>query len=312
MVAEPSTPSNLFTPVCASARARGFSLIEALVAAAVTTFVLGAALSVTLSSRRLYTSDRERTEINQNLRAAFEIVGADLRQAGERLPADFPAILVIDGGGGPDTLILRRNLLDPVLPVCGAIVAGSGAAELRVADSGGTPPAGCAPVLDEDADGWPDNIDVWRDHRNANGGAVWVYAFNPVFRVGEFVLYDRDGFTPDYLHRGDADPWDNGYRPEEQCRVYMLEQRTYSVQGDLLSLRLGDSPDELHVATDLSDFQVRALFTDGTSSDSLDADDDWDQLEAIEITISGAAMVNRRTIRKSLTTRMFPRNVLSL
>ena len=108
-----STRSSPCTRSCAD----GYTLIELLVALAVASALLGATLAVAMSSRESYTTDQNRTRTNQNLRAALDLVGIEIRQSGERLPSDFPALEIVDGAeGAPDRLILRRNLLDEVLP----------------------------------------------------------------------------------------------------------------------------------------------------------------------------------------------------
>ena len=55
------------------------TLLEVLVALALAGLVAGAALSITFSSRNLYTSDRGRTDINQNLRSGIDLLGMELR-----------------------------------------------------------------------------------------------------------------------------------------------------------------------------------------------------------------------------------------
>ncbi len=95
-------------------RRGGFTLVEILVALGIASLLLGVILSTTLGHRRLYVLDQNRTAANQNLRAALDILVADLRQAGERLPLDFPAVEVRNG----TELVLRRNLFDVVLSLC--------------------------------------------------------------------------------------------------------------------------------------------------------------------------------------------------
>src|SRR5262245_33903747 len=90
-----------------------------MVALLVASTIAGATLTIALSSRGLFETDQHRTTVNQNLRAGMDLVGVDVRQSGERMPFDFPAVEIVNGASGaPDTLNLRRNLLDYVLPVC--------------------------------------------------------------------------------------------------------------------------------------------------------------------------------------------------
>ena len=92
------------------------TLMEFMVAIGLSALIALMIVSVALANRNIYQRDIVRTRVNQNVRAALELIGAEVRQAGERLPASFPAIQLTDGGTTtPDTLILRRNLLDDAL-----------------------------------------------------------------------------------------------------------------------------------------------------------------------------------------------------
>jgi type IV pilus assembly protein PilW len=281
---------------------------------AVAAFVMAAALSITLSSRKIYEADQGRTDVNQNLRGALDLVGIDLRQAGERLPADFPALEVVNGAdGAPDTMIVRRNLLNSILPVCEQIDAGSTSDDVRVVDSGAFPPQGCDPVPDDNGDGWPDNIEEWRTYRDAHGGSIQAYVYNPVARQGEFFEYDGEGATDDYFNRGDSDGWHYTYTVAEMCRVYLIEERTFRLDQGVLQYVPGNYPaNPINLVDNLTDFQINAVFSDGTIQPSLAPADDWRDLRAIEITVSGQVQVRQTTMDRTLSARFFPRNILSL
>ena len=94
-------------------------MVELLVTLTVTLLIAAGVLSLALSGRRMYEVDEARTRVNRSLRGAGAFLVADIRQAGERLGDDFPAIEIIDGASGAaDQLILRRNLLPAVFRVC--------------------------------------------------------------------------------------------------------------------------------------------------------------------------------------------------
>lgn len=300
-------------PPCHSTSA-GTSLVEVLVTLSIATTVLGVAMTVILSSRSFYETDQRRTDVNQNLRGALDLVGIDVRQTGARLPADFPAIELLDGAdGAPDRLVVRWNLIAEVLPLCADIAAGGTGSEVRVAFSGGGGPMGCDPVADGDADLWPDNIQAWRDHRDAQGGEVAAYVFNPVDDVGEFFLYDGDGSDADWLHRAGADPWTNEYLVGEQCRIYLLEQRVYELDSDTLRFLVNaDTANAINVAARIVDFQARAAMTDGTLQDAFGPADDRRDLQSIEITLLGQVTQGDEIETGEITARFFPRNILSL
>ncbi len=63
-------------------RARGFSLVELMVALAVGLIVTGAAITVFLSTSRTYDATESLGRVQENLRVAFELMARDIREAG--------------------------------------------------------------------------------------------------------------------------------------------------------------------------------------------------------------------------------------
>jgi prepilin-type N-terminal cleavage/methylation domain-containing protein len=293
--------------------ARGFSLIELLVAMTVTGLIGGVTLSITLSSRDVIETDQGRTKINQNLRGGADLLAIELRQAGERMPNDAPAVGITNGSSGaPDSLFLRRNLLDEVLPVCNNIMSGSNIDVAFVAKKGGKVPNGCGVVPDLDGNGWPDNLDVWRNYRIANGGTVLAYIYNPTTGLGEFFTYDAEDNSTFHIHKSNGTKWTYTYRVKEASRIYMLDQREFRIQDGVLQCIVnGDTDNALNLVSFIEDFQARAVFRDGTILDEMDSSNDWTDLQSVEITLLGRATLRDRDIDRTLVTRLFPRNVLS-
>jgi type IV pilus assembly protein PilW len=250
----------------------------------VTVVIAGATLTIALSTRGMFETDQHRTTINQNLRAGIDLLGIDVRQAGERLPFDAPAVQINDGSGGaPDTLTLSRNMLDYVLPLCKDITAGSNADTVFTAKKklpgSGKIPQGCIPVPDENGDGWPDNLEAWREYRIANGG--------------------------------NADNWQYSYSTNQEPRIYILEQRSFRLQDDILQCIINDdTSNALNLVNRMRDFQVRAVFKDGTIQSTL-AGKTWTDLESLEITLVGGESFGARDMDRTVVTRFFPRNILS-
>jgi type IV pilus assembly protein PilW len=279
-----------------------------LVAMAVVLVVTGAALSLALSSRSLYEKDESRTELLQSLRVSLDLLGTDIRQAGERLPEDFPALVIVDGP--PDQIAVRRNLIDTVLPVCRDV--GTTDEDIFVADLGGAPPLPCNPLPDADADGWRDNLQAWRTYRLANGGAVPAYIYDPVTGNGEFITYDDEDAAGMTIHRDDLDALLFTYPVANGSRVYILEERLYGLDTDMLQITLnGNIASPMHVVQHLTGFQAWANFQDGSVQQTLGAPDVWSDLRSIEIQLDGRVDNRGELVTRTLTAEFFPRNVLS-
>ncbi len=308
--------SKRFTRSCSS----GFTLTELLVAMAITVAIGGGALTLALSSRRMYDVDQARTRANRHLRAAGDFLVSDLHQAGERLSDDFPALEIVNGGiGAPDELFLRRNILSTVLRVC-SDVSGTNR-DIEVAWKPTHPlapaPAGCAPLADDDANGWPDNVDAWRNYRQSNGGLVLAYIYNPVTKLGEFFWYRRDVDAPDaYVVRKKVGTgvWLNSYSLADQSRLYILEERRYRLTGDLLQLIVnGDVTNPTNLVDRMQAFQVRAIYPAATL-DSLRAGDvgyNWVGMDSIEVQLEASVPYRDRQVARAWTSRIMPRNILS-
>lgn len=294
----------------------GFSLLELLVALGVTGIITGATLTIALSSRGMFEIDRHRTTVNQNLRAGIDLLGIDIRQAGERLPFDAPAVQINDGSGAdPDELVLRRNMLDYVLPLCKDITGGSNADSVFIArkkiPGSGKIPQGCIPVPDENGDDWPDNLEAWRAYRVANGGEILAYLHNPVTGDGEFFVYDDEDNSTFHIHKSNAENWTHSYQANQEPRIYILEQRSFRLDGDVLQCIINDDADNaLNLVNRMRNFQVLAIFQDGTTQPTLTGKA-WTDLESLEVTLQAGEAFDERDMERTVVTRFFPRNILS-
>ncbi len=293
----------------------GFSLVELLVSLALASVVGAGVMTLALDARNVFEQDQRRATVNQNLRSGMDLMGIDVRQAGERLPGDAPAVEVTNGtSGAADSLVLRRNLLDYVLPLCKDINAGTSADSVFVGKkkiTGAVPP-GCSPVPDSDHDGWPDNLQAWRAYRIANGGSVLAYIHNPVTGNGEFFPYDAEDNSTFHIHRGNGVAWQYDYAMNQNPRVYLIEQKRYRLSGDTLQCILNENTSAaLNLVNHLKDFQVRALLDDGSVLTSMTATTPWTRLYALELRLEGTETFGKRTIDRTLVSRFFPRNILS-
>ena len=293
----------------------GFSLIEVLVSLVIAMVVTSAAMSMALSSREVFEQDQRRSIVNQNLRSGLGLLGIDVRQAGERMPGDAPAVEIQNGSSGAaDTLILRRNLLDYVLPLCKDINAGSSADSVFVGKKKitGSVPPGCSPVPDSNGDGWPDNLEAWREYRIANGGAVLAYLHNPVTGNGEFFLYDAEDNSTFHIHRQNPGAWLYDHLMSQNPRIYIIEQKRYRVLGDTLQCIINENTaGALNLVNHIKDFQVKALLDDGSVLTSMASTTPWTRLYALEVRLDGTKPFGKRTINRTMVSRFFPRNILS-
>ena len=280
-------------------------MIELLVVCFLGLLLTALTLTLTETQRRSLGTDMARTRLTQNLRGALDIIGADARIAGENLGAAFPAILITDNGSGtPDTLTLRRNIINEVLPVCQAVAAG--ASQVYFAIPGNV--AGCT------RSGHTNDYNAWRTQRLADSDqSVRAYIWDSSAKLGEYFDYtgETDTGTAYYILRGGAPSWSRTY-PVGSSSVYMLEEWKFDVSTNLLRVTREQQTGLINnVSFRINNFQVRALMQDNTIKTSFTASDSWSLLKGIEVTLTGDDEYAKNLITRSVSSQFFPRNVLS-
>ncbi|TVP75470.1 MAG: hypothetical protein EA352_08240, partial [Gemmatimonadales bacterium] len=99
--------------------------------------ILAMVFPIVFGSRQALQSDQLRTAANQGLRTTADIIGSDIRTAGERFPQSsalqlLPIEITPASGDESAEIRLRRNLWDLTLPLCQQRVQG-GNNRVRVA-----------------------------------------------------------------------------------------------------------------------------------------------------------------------------------
>lgn len=212
---------------------KGFTLLELIVAAAVSLTVLGVSLGMVTEMRRWMLGDRTRITANDNLRQVSDFIGQDIKQAGERLESSnqLPGISIIPGASGaPSTLVIQRQLLNETLPVCQTITKDTSTTAMDISvrngtvgsTNYGTAVSNCTYSYTAPAGGEPStpttlatlrptaNLRSWRTYRctqtgpaasntdpcttSTNSATAWAYIYDPVNKRGEFFQYSGETY----------------------------------------------------------------------------------------------------------------------
>ena len=97
MTGMPSTRAGQSTR---AARARGFSLIELMIAMLLGLMVMAAAIAIFLSNRQSYSTTQGLGRIQETSQVAFELMARDIREAGANpCDVDLPVANVVNGAG---------------------------------------------------------------------------------------------------------------------------------------------------------------------------------------------------------------------
>lgn len=281
---------------------QGLTLVELLVTMMISGLLLTLTLGVVNGNRRLYDTDSRRIEVNQNLQSALRVVSNDVRQTGERLAGTFPALEIKSGPS--DTVTLYRNLLDVVLPVCQDIKSGSSKDVVPVSKQSGKTGGDCK---NEN----PNLLSSWKAYREARGGSVEVYIYDPVKKWGETFTYDSEDASGKHIHRSGG-KWANDYDTDNSPVLYVLEKRQYAVTGGQLTLSVNNAPAE-PVAPGISSLKAPVTLKDGTvlSSDFPTATTTWKNVRNVTLTLSGSSTSQGKTTSRTLSEAVTPRNIFS-
>lgn len=183
---------------------QGITLVDLLVAMLIAGVIGNLSYLVFSWNRQLYLNDVARNDASQTFKTVFDIVGSQIKQVGEGLDANFPAILIKPYPVNPPSpnppnlnsptfnseITIRRLINSAKLPICRNVTAGTKTnAEIFIVD---TTVAGCN-LTDNDNDGWPDNLAQWKNYRTTNGGTVRAFIYDGVSQA-EPLSYASESF----------------------------------------------------------------------------------------------------------------------
>ena len=256
----------------------GFTLIELIIGGAVSLLVISVTLGLVVEQRRLFLGDQQSIDYNQNLRAASDFIGTDIKQVGERVEASSPipvVTLVAGSGSDPDALILQRKLLEEKLVICDDISTGD--TEIVIADSA----LGCN-YDDGDTDNLTDNLGEFKRYRckletnpsctrgdddttdeaiaalsDCDNECVYTYIYDPANNRGEFFLYTDEIYETNIgatetknklkiIPLGTSNQLTYSYsktsNPNDGPVIYILEEKKYGLCDGVLQLTVNRRP----------------------------------------------------------------------
>ena len=331
---------------------QGFTIIELLVTALILSVILGIVLSTTTSSLSLYQTDQARNGAIRNARSTFDVLSQDIQQAGERLGSDFPAITITKDASGNSVLTLRRGLAEGPMPLC-APIPSSGTIYVN-ANNPNHSSFGTVSDLGESCTANLQNLGSW-DAALIQGGTIGMVInmdkanrTSDFFKIREGAASDSTteqpksvGTTTDTANQQTInfsasglptriyDPRKiNAVAPAPDIRVYLLEDRVYSVANGQLVLdqnSTGPQPATPQVLSLTVTPYVKPVGGITPDSPALaqplpfppapDAYGDvkytWKDLAYLEITLNVKDNSGNKSATKTLNVQVAPRNASS-
>ena len=279
----------------------GYTIVEMLVSGSLGILLLGLIVGSSVASRNNYRRDLVRARSNESLRGVIDIIAGDARLGGENLGSAFPAIEVVNSGTN-DSLIIRRNLLGEVLPLCSNLTMGS-STNASFAIPGSV--AGCT------YSGQTSNYNAWRSYRITQSGIVDAYIWDSAAKLGEFFKYTNDQNTGTGYSITRSGTWSRAY-PATSTSIYMLEEWRFQKIGTSLQLITNqDFVTPADLAFNITAFDMRVDFKDGTNATSLSPTGSWTNIKYLTGTFTSSELIGGVNYPRTLNGYFFPRNVLS-
>jgi len=224
----------------------GFTLIEILIALAISGIVLTAIYNLYISQSRTYTVQEQVSEMQQNARVAMDIVSRHIRMAGFGQPSwttingasiTYIGVQVTDGGTGPDTLEIVGCIDSPPGTLSAAAAASATSISLQSGEGSSFNTSTKSDIFIGDLE-------------NAK-----------VTGAGDTLTIDTDPATGG--NQGLANAYAAG------TNVYLVKRVKYALSGTDLTRDENAGGGADAVAIDIEDFQVS--FTDPTVNVSITA-----------------------------------------
>ncbi|MGI6681458.1 MAG: PilW family protein [Bdellovibrionota bacterium] len=286
---------------------KGFTLVELLVCLFLSMLIVALLCQTIIVNNNLYSADIVRTSLNQDLKNAMAIISADVKEAGENLAKNFPAVeLRQDATLGTSILTIRRNMLDEILKVCEPIAKGSTVSEIKFSLAGTT--SGCI---------YSDNIynfDVWKQYRLQHGNIAYPFIYDMAENKGEFFTYKGESDTSaEHSLIVNSFSASNDYNVGASA-MYMVEEWQFFLQdGFLVLIENGQTHNPKKIINNVKKFLVNIETEDGVVHDTFlpESGDMWSDIATIHITIGNEKSFMKKMVEKELSASFYPRNILS-
>jgi prepilin-type N-terminal cleavage/methylation domain-containing protein len=300
----------------------GFTLIELLLAMAVVGILLVIAFPIVTSSRQVYVFDNSRTSALQNLRSTMDLIGAEVRQAGQNVSSvsSVPAI-TLSTTAGNSTLEVFRAVSPNTLTICEPL--NNGATSITIGLK--VPPTlpvgafnGCQfPVGQADDTILKD----WKDYITRNNGVGTLYIFNRATATGDFVkvsgIQNVSGSTKATLTISGT--LSQNYVITQQPIIYLVESRVFSLNTTTNILELVRDRTSVieKVAPNITNMSIRACTainasrscTNWVENFTASSTISWKTVRSIEITLKTSANSGgNSSLARELTSNFLPRN----
>jgi Tfp pilus assembly protein PilW len=251
---------------------KGFTLAELIVGMIITTITLGLAFAAFESASKSYSNDKVRVDTGQSLTAVLDLIGTDIKQAGEQIGnSSFPTVKIVSG----NQITLRKALTDalplcqPVLTTNALLTTATTTANILISD-GSIPTATAAGCSTVTPPALPTSVSDWQTERNGGTGRVALVKTNGQTHVLDYTTEVQDGgYTTNKKYS--LTLINNNTAAESTATVadyasgdsvYLIEERTYRYDAANRELKLRvNGGSEQTLISGLKSFSISANVT---------------------------------------------------
>ena len=310
----------------------GFTIVELLVTSLILLIILSIILSSTNSAVSLYQADQSRIGATRNGRSTLDVLGQDIQQTGERLSSDFPAVKITADVNGNSVLTLRRGLGDSAFPLC-APVPGAGQIYINtnnpflITNPSAVPnlPVDCKPTT-LSASNWNDAL-----ASSPDGTIGMIMDFNtntssyfPISGVSDTPVAGglvQQVITTPALPTVTYNPVRVVGGPAPDIRVYLIEERKYSVVGSNLMLAQNQQaaqPATPQIVSFVVTPYLKPVAAGGTPTVATlpfpptpvpgTATPDWKDLAYLKVNLTVKDVTGSKVVTRTMSAQVTPRN----
>lgn len=276
------------------------------------------------------TKDAGSVSAGQSAQGALDIMLNDVREAGENLDLGL-GVSGIEINNTTKEIIVRKNIaiasrtLIPRMPLCALA---NGLILINGATSG--VPSGACAYYDQNSNNDDDNVERWRAYFTAqNNIPQAAILYRPAIAGTQTSLVAKVTVTSIQPRTGDGStisPYQtwvtvlgnvpSGFTTSNGSVLVLVDERRYKLVGDQLMFAQGGQTDAQAsvMAFNISNLSMSADLVNPTATvDTIALSGPWQRVKSITLTMTAgsANLFGKKTVQRTYTGTMFPRNVPS-
>ncbi len=298
-------------------RELGFTLIETLVALGLGSIIMAMFLGYIMTQKKLYNIDSLRAQADTELSGGMDLLGIRIRQAGQGMSKDFPAVQLVNGSGSnPDRLIVRIQNSEAYFRTCKVHSSSSNnnyVSIYRATNSNNPSYCRQGTIIS-------DYMPVWETRRVANGGTLKVFFYDD--SDGDYTFFNYSSFTTvgsgnnaERRMRRSSGTWSANFA-NGLSYALLADQWEFYMENGYLKVKQNDNTPE-NVIYGLTNFQVTLDVADATTGvvsnvNAFSYSGNWKLIRLVKVQVTATLNDQGESYQQVFNYSYYPRNILSV